>query len=163
MPNAPGMTLSLHVRESKTLLDSGLALDSGLLKLHSGFQSPAIQIPHSKISRIPKCRFPHMGSVLGPLRSLRTSLRQSNPKMYTLIWQPDLPRISFFRTATQHNVKLCKKQWRISESLDSVNLKQCNTRTPEQPTKEVIKVFVLYYMCGVADILLCFMGTICIA
>ena len=93
MPNAPGMTLSLHVRESKTLLDSGLVLDSGLLKLHSGFQSPAIQIPHSKISRIPKCRFPHMGSVLGPLRSLRASLRQSNPKMYALIWYPDLPRI----------------------------------------------------------------------
>ena len=93
MPNAPGMTLSLHVRESKTLLDSGLVLDSGLLKLHSAFQSPAIQIPHSKISRIPKSRFPHMGSALGPLRSLRASLRQSNPKMYTLIWHPDLPRI----------------------------------------------------------------------
>ena len=30
MPNAPGMTLSLHVRESKTVLDSGShAVDSG--------------------------------------------------------------------------------------------------------------------------------------
>ena len=114
MPNAPGMTLSLHVRESKTVLDSGFhAVDSGssdwipeLLELHSGFQSPAIPIPHSKISGIPKSRLPHMGSVLGLLRSLR----QSNPKMYTLIWYPDLPRISFFRTATQHNVWLCKKK-----------------------------------------------------
>ena len=108
MPNAPGMTLSLHVRESKTVLDSGFhAVDSGssdwipeLLELHSGFQSPAIPIAHSKISGIQKSRLPHMGSVLGVLRSLR----QSNPKMYTLIWYPDLPRISFFRTATQHNV-----------------------------------------------------------
>ena len=84
MPNAPGMTLSLHVTESKTVLDSGFhAVDSGssdwipeLLELHSGFQSPAIPIPHSKLSRIPKSRLPHMGSVLGLLRSLR----QSNPK-----------------------------------------------------------------------------------
>ena len=30
MPNAPGMTLSLHVRESKTVLDYGFhAVDSG--------------------------------------------------------------------------------------------------------------------------------------
>ena len=45
MPNAPGMTLSLHVRESKTVLDSGFqAVDSGSsdwildslrIKLHS--------------------------------------------------------------------------------------------------------------------------------
>ena len=105
MPNAPGMTLSPHIRESKTVLDSGFhAVDSGssdwipeLLELHSGFQSPAIRIPHSKLSRIPKSRLPHMGSVLSLLRSLRASLRQSNPKMYTLIWHPDLPRISFFR------------------------------------------------------------------
>ena len=88
MPNAPGMTLSLHVRESKTVLDSGFhAVDSGssdwipeLLELHSGFQSPAIRIPHSKLSRIPNSRLPHMGSVLGLLGSLRASLRQSKPQ-----------------------------------------------------------------------------------
>ena len=91
MPNAPAMTLSLHVRESKTVLDSGFhAVDFGssdwiaeLLELHSGFQIPAIRIPHSKLSRIPKSRLPHMGSVLGLLRSLRASLRLSNPKMCT--------------------------------------------------------------------------------
>ena len=91
MPKAPGMTLSPHVRESKTVLDSGFhAVNSGssdwipeLLELHSGFQSPAIRIPHSKLSRIPNSRLPHMGSVLGLLRSLRASLRQSNPKMWT--------------------------------------------------------------------------------
>ena len=101
MPNAPGMTLSPYVRESKTVLDSGFhAVNSGssdwipeLLEVHSGFQSPAIRIPHSKLSRIPNSRLPHMGSVLGLLRSLRAFLRQSNPKMYTLIWHPDLPRI----------------------------------------------------------------------
>ena len=112
MPNAPGMTLSPHVRESKTVLDSGFhAVNSEssdwipeILELYSGFQSPAIRIPHSKLSRIPKSRLPHMGSVLGLLRSLRASLRQSNLKMYTVIWYPDLPRISSFRTATQPNV-----------------------------------------------------------
>ena len=122
MPKAPGMTLSPHVRESKTVLDSGFhAVDSGssdwipeLLELHSGFQSPAIRIPHSKLSRIPKSRLPHMGSLLGLLRSLRASLRQSNPKMYTLIWYPDLPRISFFRV--QHNpTSDYAKNKRISE------------------------------------------------
>ena len=47
MPNAPGMTLSPHVRESKAVLDSGFhAVDPGssdwtpeLLELNSGFQS----------------------------------------------------------------------------------------------------------------------------
>ena len=73
MPNAPGMTLSLHVTESKTVLDSGFHdVDSGssdwileLLELHSGFQSPAIRITHSKLSWIPKSRFPHMGGTWG--------------------------------------------------------------------------------------------------
>ena len=135
MPKAPGMTLSPHVRESKTVLDSGFhAVNSGssdwipeLLELHSGFQSPAIQLPHSKLSRIPNSRLPHMGSVLGLLRSLRAFLRQSNPKMYTLIWHPDLPRIRlltnflFQNCNTSQRLIRQKKQWRISESLDSEN------------------------------------------
>ena len=78
MPNEPGITLSPHVRESKTVSDSRSSdWIPELLELHSGFQSPAIRIPLSKLSLIPKSRFPHMGSVLGLLRSLRAQLSEA--------------------------------------------------------------------------------------
>ena len=44
---------SPHVRETKTVLDSGFhALDSGFHALDSGFQGPGFRIPYAKISRI---------------------------------------------------------------------------------------------------------------
>ena len=62
---------SPHVRETKTILDSGFhAMDSGFqsldsrsfsVELGSGFQGPGFRIPHEKISRIPESGFPYMG------------------------------------------------------------------------------------------------------
>ena len=78
---------SPHVRESKTVLDSGFHAmdsgfqgtgfqiqwdldtrfcrqwDSGFLELFSGFQSPGFWYPLARISPIPGSRFPYMGRV----------------------------------------------------------------------------------------------------
>lgn len=69
---------SPHVRESETIFDSGFqslgsrflslelgfripVVDSGFLKLHSGFQSPGFQISKAKIPLIPESKFAFMG------------------------------------------------------------------------------------------------------
>ena len=69
---------SPHVRESETIFDSGFqslgsrflslelgfripVVDSGFLKLHSGFQSPGFQVSKAKIPLIPESKFAFMG------------------------------------------------------------------------------------------------------
>ena len=69
---------SPHVRESETIFDSGFqslgsrflslelgfripVVDSGFLKLHSGFQSPGFQISKAEIPLIPESKFAFMG------------------------------------------------------------------------------------------------------
>ena len=64
--------ISPHVKESKTVLDSGFQgtgfrifcqwqLDSGFLELYSGFLSRGIPIPQAKIFRTPESGFSYMG------------------------------------------------------------------------------------------------------
>ena len=90
--------VSPHVKESKTILDSGFHVvdsgfripitgfqiffswtwiqdsnrlwDSGFLELFSGFQGPGFRIPRAKISQIPESGFPYMGRAVG-LEGLR--------------------------------------------------------------------------------------------
>ena len=69
VPPPPPTPPILHVRESKTVLDSGFravdfgfkVLDSGFLELYSGFQSPGFWIPEAKISWIRESGIPYMG------------------------------------------------------------------------------------------------------